>query len=253
MNKRLRRMGKAVRTKTSKHAPELLLGLGIGGMVTSTILAVRATPKACQIIEEEKKTLEVDSLPVTDTIKLTWKHYVPAVLVGGVSVICLLWGNRVSIKRYTALAAAYSLSDTAFRDYRKKVVERLGEQKETEIHKEIVKEQFERCPVTTHRIEGTGLGNELCFDILSGRYFPCDAYHLRNIENDINRRMREENFIAANEFFYELGLDPIPLGEFIGWNIDKGYIDLEFDTHLTDDNRPCLVVRHKNPPQYSFR
>lgn len=254
MSKRsLKGIGKTFRTKASEHCPEILTGLGIAGMLTSTILAVRATPKALKVIEEEKKMLEKETLEPVETVKLTWRHYIPTVLVGGVSVVCLIWGSKVSIKRYTALAAACSLSETAFRDYRTKVVEKIGEQKEKEIHKEIAKERFESSPVSTHRIEGTGVGNELCFDVLSGRYFPCDATHLRSIENDINRRMREENYISANEYFYELGLDPIPLGEKVGWNIDKGYIDIDFDTQLTDDNRPCLVVRHNNPPQYSFR
>ena len=253
MSKRLKRIGRTARLKASNHAPEILTGLGIAGMITSTILAVRATPKALEILNEEKKALEVEVIEPVGTVKLTWKYYIPTVLVGGISVVCLIWGNRVSVKRYTALAAAYSLTDSAFRDYRHRVVQKLGEEKEKDIQKEIAKEKFERCPVTTHRIEGTGRGNELCFDVLSGRYFPSDAHALRTIENDINRRLREEMYISANEFMYELGLDPIPLGERIGWNIDKGYISLEFDTHLTDDNKPCLVVRHNNPPQYEYR
>ena len=106
MNKRLRRMSKSIRTKTSNHAPEILMGLGIGGMIFASVLTGKATVTAVSIIEEEKKTLEVDVLERVDVVKLTWKHYIPAILVGGVSVVCLIWGNRVSIKRYTALAAA---------------------------------------------------------------------------------------------------------------------------------------------------
>lgn len=253
MNKKIRRMGKSVRMKTSKHAPELLLGLGIGGMITSTILAVKATPKACQIIEEEKKALETDVLTAVDTVKLTWRHYMPAVLVGGVSVVCLLWGNRVSIKRYTALAAACSLSDTALRDYRKKVIEKLGEQKDAEIRKEITKDKMENSPVSRHIVEGTGLGNELCFDVLSGRYFMSDVHRLQKAENVLNRRMREECWLTGNEYFDEIGMDAIPLGDGVGWNIDRGYIQFEFDSRLTDDNRPCIVVYHKNPPQYEYK
>ena len=55
------------------------------------------------------------------------------------------------------------------------------------------------------------------------------------------------------EYFDEIGMDAIPLGDGVGWNIDRGYIQFEFDSRLTDDNRPCIVVYHKNPPQYEYK
>ena len=252
MHKRIKRIGKTVHTKTSNHAPEIFTGLGIAGMITSTILAVRATPRALKILEEEKAETELEIVEVKETVKLTWKCYVPAILVGGVSVALLIWGNKVMVKRYTALAAACSLSETAFRDYRHKVIEKIGEEKEKEIHSEIAQEKLKSNPISQHQVIDTGSGNDLCFDAMSGRYFYANVQKLEKNVNDLNRRMREEMYITLNEFYWEINLDPIDVGEILGWNIDTAYIELSYDTKLTNDNRPCIVIRHINPPFYDF-
>lgn len=254
MNKRLRRMGKSLHTKASNRAPEIFMGLGIGGMILASVLTGKATVTAVSIIEEEKKALQVETIDKIDVVKLTWKHYIPAVLVGGVSVVCVIWGNRVNIKRYTALAAAYSLSETAFRDYRSKVVEKIGSVKEREVHSEIASAKIAENPISNHFVSTTGLGTDLCFDMTSQRYFTSDIQKLEKCVNDLNRRMRDEMFISLNDYYWEIDLDPMPdVGEQLGWNIDTGYIELDFDTKLTKDNKPCIVVRHIRPPFYGYR
>ena len=42
-------------TAARKHSPEILTGIGIVGMISTTVLAVRATPKALMLIEEKKR------------------------------------------------------------------------------------------------------------------------------------------------------------------------------------------------------
>ena len=87
---------------------------------------------------------------------------------------------------------------------------------------------------------------------MSGRYFYANVQKLEKNVNDLNRRMREEMYITLNEFYWEINLDPIDVGEILGWNIDTAYIELCYDTKLTNDNRPCIVIRHINPPFYDF-
>ena len=47
---------KSIQTTVSKHSPEILTGIGIAGMITTTVLAVRATPKALVLIEEAESS-----------------------------------------------------------------------------------------------------------------------------------------------------------------------------------------------------
>lgn len=235
----------------SKHSPEILTGLGIAGMVTTTVLAVKATPKALRLIEEEKQERD-EHLTKAEAIKTTWKCYIPAAVTGTVSIACLIGASSVNVRRNAALATAYKLSETALTEYKSKVVETIGEKKERVIKDAIDKDKIEKNPVTQQNVIVTGKGETLCYDELFGRYFTSDIDKLKKIENELNRRMRDEMYISLNEFYYEVGLDGVKAGDDIGWNIDRGYIELDFSSQLSTDGRPCLVVRFSEPPRYDY-
>lgn len=238
----------------SKHSPEILTGLGIAGMVTTTVLAVKATPKALKEIEDYEDTILCDheKIKPMDAVKITWKHYIPAAITGTVSIACLVGASSVNVRRNAALATAYKLSETALTEYKSKVVETIGEKKERVIKDAIAKDKIEKNPVTQQNVIVTGKGETLCYDELFGRYFTSDIDKLKKIENELNRRMRDEMYISLNEFYYEVGLDGVKAGDDIGWNIDRGYIELDFSSQLSTDGRPCLVVRFSEPPRYDY-
>ena len=119
-----------VKTATVKHSPEILTGVGIAGMITTTVMAVRATPKAIQLLDEEKRRQQADKLEPMDVVKTAWKCYIPAAVTGTVSVACLIGASSVNARRNAALTAAYTISESTLRDYQKKVVETIGEKKE---------------------------------------------------------------------------------------------------------------------------
>lgn len=238
----------------SKHSPEILTGLGIAGMVTTTVLAVKATPKALKEIEDYEDTILCDheKIKPMDAVKITWKHYIPAAITGTVSIACLVGASSVNVRRNAALATAYKLSETALTEYKSKVVETIGEKKEKTIKDAIAKDYVEKKPVKQNEIVITGKGDTLCCDKLFGRYFKSDMDKLKKIENELNRRMRNENYISLNEFYYEVGLDGVDAGDLLGWNIDRGYIDLDFSSQLATDGTPCLVVSFGNQPRYDY-
>ena len=79
-----------MKTAISKHSPEILIGFGIAGMLSSTVLAVTATPKAMKLIEEKKHEKGVDKLTVKETVKVAWKCYIPAATTAAASTACLI-------------------------------------------------------------------------------------------------------------------------------------------------------------------
>lgn len=266
----LTKLYRGVKNATVKHSPEILTGIGIAGMVTTTIMAVRATPKALLLIENEKREQNrilqeealaqhkeaiprVDRLKPVEIIKATWKCYIPAAITGTVSVACLIGANSVNSRRNTALATAYSLSESTLRDYQKKVVETIGEKKEQTVRDAVAKERLEKNPVENREVILTTKGDTLCFDVVSGRYFKSDIDKLKKVENELNRKMRDEMYISLNDFYYEIGLEQIKLGDDLGWNIDQGYIDLRFSSQLATDDTPCLVIDYGYGPRYDFR
>lgn len=236
-----------------KHSPEILTGIGIAGMITTTIMAVRATPKALILIDEKKEELEAEKLPPKELILTTWKCYIPATTIGTVSVLCLISASSVNLRRRAALATAYTLSESALKEYQEKVVETIGEKKEQSIRDAVAKDKIDKNPASNCEVFITEKGNTLCFDAVSGRYFKSDIDKIKKAENELNRRMRDEMYISLNEFYYEIGLDSISIGDELGWNIDNGYIELQFSSQLADDGTPCLVLGYLVEPRYDYR
>lgn len=234
-----------------KHSPEFLTGLGITGMVLTTITAVKATPKALQLIDE-KEIKDGERLTKKEIVKTTWKCYIPSAITGAVSIACVIGASSINAKRNAALAAAYAISVQDLADYKKKALEVVGEKKEEAIRDAIAKEKLDQKPLNNSEVIMTGKGETLCFDPLSGRYFKSDIEKLRKAENILNRHMRDEVHLSLNEFYGEIGLDEIDIGDNLGWDIDKGYIDMDFSSQLTADGIPCLVMGHHTPPRYIF-
>ena len=238
----------------SKHSPEILTGLGIAGMVTTTILAVKATPKAMKMIDDKKEELDLtpeDKLTITETVKAAWKPYIPAAVTGTLSVSCLIGASSVHLRRNTALAAAYHLSETALTEYKEKVVETIGKNKEKTIRDKVDKARIEKNPPTDKEVIITGDGDTMCFDYHSGRYFKTSIDKLKKIENELNARLLREDYISLNDLYDELGLSFTQVGEDLGWHVSKGLIEFGFSSQLVNDT-PCLVLNYNVAPQHDY-
>ena len=245
-------IAKGVRTAMKKHSPEILTGIGIAGMITTSVLAVRATPKALILIEEKKDEEGTDKLTPVETVKVAWPCYIPAALTGALSVACLIGASSVNVRRNAALATAYTLSESALKEYQEKVIETIGDKKEQSIRDAVAKDRIDRDPVTSREVIITERGNTLCYDAISGRYFKSDIDKLKKAEDKLNRQMRDEMYISLNEFYCEIGINPTSIGDDIGWNIEHGYIDLNFSSQLADDDTPCLVINYRVEPRYGY-
>lgn len=241
-----------LKATTIEHLPGILTAVGVTGMVTSIIFAVRATPKAMICIEEEKEKKQVETLDPISTVKATWKCYIPTVATAALSTVCIIEGCHVNARRNAALAAAYTLSDQAFREYQQKVVETVGNKKEDEIRAEVAKDKVTSSCSKSSEVILTGKGQTLCYDSISGRKFRSDIERLKQAANELNRRMRYENYISLNEWYDEIDLDHLePLGDDLGWHIDKGYIELEFSSILADEE-PCLFIGYRVQPKHNY-
>lgn len=241
-----------VKHSVSKHTPELLIGFGITGMITSTILAVKSTPKAMKLIEKKKEELHVDKLTPGETIKVAWKCYIPSATIVLASTACLVGSSTISLKRNAALATAYKIVETGYKEYKDKVIETIGEKKEEAIREKIAKEKVEKNPVKNNEVIVTNNGSTLCYDVLSGRYFKTDIDKIKKAVNEVNRRMITDVYVSLNDFYYELGLEGNKLGDELGWNIDKGLLKLDYSSILTENDEPCLVIDYEVAPKYNY-
>lgn len=239
--------------KLSDNAPEIMIGFGLAGMLTSTIMAVKATPKAIAIIEEEEDYLNRE-LTKIEKAKLVWKPYVPAALGYCASTALIIGANNVNSKRSAMFAGAYKLSEQTLATYRDKVIETIGEEKEREISDKVARDKVKEARQTSYHANEViyGTGQCLCYDPISGRYFNSDMDKIRKVENDLNYRLMKENMISLNEFYTELGMECTDMGFKYGWNIDEGLIEVRFTSTITDDNKLCLVVTFARSPRLDF-
>ena len=255
MNKSgLKRTIKSAERVLTKYSPGILTGIGIAGMIGATFMAVKATPKALYLIETKKEESEVEELTPVETIKTCWKCYIPATLTTVLSAVCLIGASTVSAKRNAALATAYSISEAALREYQEKVVEVIGEKKEKAVRDAVAKDQIERDPVTKSEVVIIDSNsNTLCYEPLSGRYFKSTIDKIKKAEIKLDRQMIQEMYVSLNDFYWEIGLDETDLGDKMGWNLSKGYMDLSFSSQLADDGTPCAVIVYGIPPVYDYQ
>lgn len=244
---------RVAKTSITKHSPEILTGIGIAGMITTTVLAVKATPKAIRLIEEAKEEKGED-LTKAETIKTCWKAYIPAAATCVASTACLIGASSVSIRRNAMLATAYKLSETAFSEYKEKVVETIGDEKEKVVREKVSEERIKKNPITKNEIIMTDYGDTQFYETLSGRYFKSDIEQIKKVVNYLNKDMLQDMFgtISLNEFYDELELERIDLGDELGWRVDKGLIEIDFTSKIADNGKPCIVLDYINAPHYGF-
>ena len=258
---RIKRLLKVVKTFGTKHQGEILTGFGIAGMIVSTVWAVKVTPKAEKAIKEAKIEKAGDTkhpvkLTPVETVKATWKYYIPSAMLTASSVACIIGGQNVHIKRNAALAAAYKLSENTLADYKEAIVETIGEDKAKEVTEKVAKRQIERTPINDDHViiagdpDGVWMIEPYC-----NRYFKCQVEKIKKAINDLNMRLirGQEESITLKELYIEIGIpgDTRYLPN-VGWNLyQEGIIEYDLVPIKMENDNPCLMIDYKNRPQMS--
>lgn len=241
----------------SKNSPTILTGLGVAGLITTVILAVKATPKAMEIIQmEEKYRMEEEDDPkylqpmdALDTIEATWKCYIPSLAMGAVTITCMIGANSIHMRRNAALASIFSITETTLREYQAKVVQTIGDKKEEKIRAEIAEEHMQNNPPHDNTIVMTGKGTYLCLDSYSGRYFRGDVEDIRSAVNTFNQQLLLEGWMDINSFYELINLPPIALGDQIGWVAPTSMLDVRYTSAVSPKMEPVLVMEYRVNPK----
>lgn len=269
MNAKLTNMFKNTRRFLGKHSPEILTGIGIAGWISTTILAVKVTPKALELIKDEinrqnnqnvKEAIAneedncacINKLKPIDLVKTCWKPYLPALGLSLISTSCIIGANAIHYKRNAALATVYAISERTLLKYKDKVIETLGEKKEKEISNKVAQDKVNDSKISNQSIIITSKGNTLCMDSFSGRLFRSDIDHIKKAINKINRDLIYDHYVSLNTVYGEIGLDNVKDGSLLGWNLDNGLIEPSFSACLTEDGEPCVVIDFYMSPKYDF-
>ena len=273
--------------KLKKHSPEILVVAGIAGTVVSAVLACKATTKVAEILDETKGTLDtihdgMDTGAINgqeyttedgkkDTVvvyaqtgmKLA-KLYGPAIILGTLSITSILASNNILRKRNVALGAAYAAIDKSFKEYRGRVIERFGEQVDTELKYGIKAKKFEEIEVDpetgkekkvkkTVMVADPNLQSDYAvyFDSKSRNYETNPDYNrmfLKAQQAFANDKLQTRGHLFLNEILDDLDLPRTPAGQIVGWTKDgpDGYVNFRIVEveRETEDGRhePALLL-----------
>lgn len=226
------------------NSPVILTVIGVAGTVSTAVLTGRASFQAALLIRDEEP--EEAYLDTLDRVRLVWPLYVPAVATGSLTVAAIIMSHKISTGRTAALAAAYTISEKAFEEYRVKVVERLGEKKEQVVQAELAQAKVDQNPIGKREVIVSS-GEVLCYDEFTGRYFNSTVERIRAAMNNVNSKVLNDNYCSLSEFYSMVGLATTSMSEEVGWNVDK-LMDIRFSTVLSDDGRPCISVDFNKQP-----
>lgn len=238
---KLRTIGKTSEKFVLDNSPAILTGLGVVGTIGTAYFTGTATIKAVRLMDHAKENPENVPGPVLNWKSLdVLKLYIPPAALGILTCGAILGANHVNTRRAAGLAAAYSITDKAFNDYKEKVTQKLGEKKEQTLRDEIAKEKIDANPPQQSMviIEGDRV---LCYDLYSGRYFHSTMETLKKAQNDLNYRIIQDMYASLNDLYMMIDLDRIELGEEVGWTTDH-LLEMQFSTQLTENQTPCLTL-----------
>lgn len=224
------------------NSPVLLTAMGVAGIIGTAILTHKAALKAekALVYAESHEQLGEDASN-TEKLKVVYKHYIPPVLSGAVTIGCVVMANHIGTKRAAAMAAAYTVSERAFTEYREKVIERLGENQDRKLRDEIAQDRIDENPVDNSKVIIAGSGDVLCYDAFSGRYFTSNMESLRKAENDINYQILNTESASLTDFYQAINIPRTSVSEELGWNSSK-LLELHYSTSMSADNRPCISI-----------
>jgi len=232
-----------------KNSTTILTGLSAFGVVSTGALAAEGGGKAYRILDHQVRNHRVNyQMSRKETVKLVWKCFVPAAIMGGITIGLIIGAHKLHLGKEAALAGACSLGAATLREYQNKVIETIGADKHNAIKDSIHADRIANNPVGSREVLIVGTGDVLCYETLSGRYFQSDKQTILAAQNDLNRDLLNDMWVDLNDVYDALGLPPTRLGAELGWSVNDSNVEFKFSTQETPDGRPCLVIDYQVTP-----
>jgi Family of unknown function (DUF6353) len=234
------------------NSPGILTGLGVAGAVTTAVLTGKASWNSALLIKTEAEYIErgeTRPFETKDKVVLVWKEFIPPVAVGIVTVAAIIGANSVGTRRTAAIAAAFKLSEQVNQDYKKKVLETLGLQKEEKLRSEIAAEKMTQNPPPGNMLIISG-SNVLFFDELTGRYFENTMEKVQQAVNEVNYQVNQYNHASLSDFYWKIGLQATSFSDNVGWCLDE-LLDVQYSPVMYE-GKPAIMIGYNSEPIKGF-
>lgn len=223
-----------------KHGGTILAVAASVGVGLTAYETHKAAVKATTLVTMNKD----EPMSKKEVVQECWKFYIPAVILGGGTIACILGSNALNKKQIASLTAAYMALGKTYQEYRRQVAERIGSEAETDI--------LEKSKVEEPAEEDKQL---LCYEPFSNRYFHATEAELYDAFYQVNRDFNLNGEVSINNLYSYLGLDYLPEKDDVGWCSDYiineweyFWIDFVANKQTTDDGLEVYQVYAFQPP-----
>lgn len=233
-----------------KNSSTILTCIGAAGVVVTSVMAVKATPKALSLIEEAREE-KGDELSKWEKVKVAGPSYIPAAVVGFTTVGCIFGANVLNKRTQAALTSAYALLDQTHKEYKNKVKELYGEDGDDKVRAELAKDNYKEEDIDEEEYDD---GKTLFYDGYSKRYYRVTNETQLRAEYEINKMLSETGGASLNNYYDILGIDRKDYGEYMGWSAAQMY-EMYWDSWLhfrhtkveMEGGMECWIIDYTEP------
>lgn len=261
----LQRLAQRSKIYLRKASPTILSGLGAAGVIVTSVLAVRATPKALRKIRADSKVNhdgDPEAYSKLEAVRSAWVCYIPAAISGTATILCIFGANVLNKRQQASISSAYALLNSSYQDYKDKLKELYEEEAHQKIIDSIMVEKAENTYVSACGLcDNTSLAFDernpedvrLFYDSFSKRYFESTVAQVLEAEYHLNRNWCLGASVYVNDFYNFLGMPTIPGGDELGWHwiYSDGLAWIDFNHHKTilEDGLEVYVIDFVYSPQ----
>lgn len=220
-----------------RNSATILTSIGAVGVVTTAVMAVKATPKAIRLLENA--TCEKgETLTTVEKIKITTPVYIPSIIMGVSTIACIFGTNILNKRKQASLVSAYTLIDSYHKKYRNKLIEIHGKEADEEIRNAIAREHCD------FHLIGLDVPDRkmIFYDEISGRSIVRYEREVMDAEYHLNRNFTMRGYASLNEFYEFLGLPVTDYGATVGWSMSGGYSWIDFEHRLIAEDKKGMKL-----------
>lgn len=236
-----------------KNASTILTCVGGVGVIATSVLAVKATPKALERLETAKEE-KGEPLSKWETVKVAGPAYIPAAVAGASTIACIFGANILNKRQQAALMSAYAFLDNSYKEYKEKLEELYGTEAPARVREEIVRDKY-----IDNEIHLEDSNKELFYDMFSERYFESTMADVIKAEYEINKKITNLGGAFVNEFYELLDIPQLDYGASMGWSIGSlmsekwnQWLDFDHKKVIMDDGLECTIITMASEPMFDY-
>lgn len=213
---------KSIATTCATHSRQILLAVSVTGAAGSVVLAIKATPRAMEVVEDLREVYG-DHIPAKELIRKVGPIYAPTAIMLLTTCGCIIGAHRLADKENAILASIAAGAQGTVAEYEKRLADQLGEKAANKLKAEVEAARQDTSmeyPEVINNPPNIAGGFQLYREPESGQFFWATEHSLNEAVAQLNRQIDNEMWATLNDFLYLLDIDRCDFGDRVAWDID---------------------------------